>query len=145
MKRATYWFMVALGFSAMISLAAVPFTQETSAAENDNPSPSATVVDVTPDPTLNPFPSIDPCLDPETANVDCFPNATPAPDTCWDCLGNTLTDEETLLLVCSPDSLAENPQHREICYPDELFWSCDPDGWCESDGEDDPTGEGYDW
>jgi hypothetical protein len=142
MKQTTYTFMVALGFSAICSLASIPFSQGTSAAEAEVVAPVETLAPYV-EPEATPVP--DRCLNPETSSVDCFPNATPVPDTCWDCLGNTLTDEETLLLVCSPESLAENPQHFETCYEDEWIYSCDPDGWCEFDEGDDPTGEGYDW
>jgi len=79
------------------------------------------------------------------AEPDTEPATTPVVETCLDCFGGAATDEDELLLLCSPDNLADNPQDADLCYSDELFWSCDPDGWCESDGFDDPTGEGYDW
>lgn len=128
MNQKMYWFMVALGFSAIISLVATPFTQRTTAIEVDVVLPTQTVApSVKPDSTLIPEQS------------------TPVPSTCLDCGGDALTDEETLLLICSPESLEENPEYLAACYEDEWIWSCDPDGWCEFDGEDDPTGEGYDW
>jgi hypothetical protein len=50
------------------------------------------------------------CTDPQRASMDCFPDATPAPDNCWDCPGSTMTREEVFAAVCSPVSLKENPQ-----------------------------------
>ena len=75
------------------------------------------------------------------------PHTEPSPivNSCLDCLDVTLPDEDKLLRVCSPDNLADNPQDSNFCYADEWVWSCDPDGWCEFDEEEDPTGEGYDW
>ena len=128
MKRATYWFMVALGFSAICSLASIPFQQGSSAAGVDTTAPAIKVEYVAPAPTLAPR-----------------TEPTPIVETRPDNLGGEVADEDELLLVCSPEDLLGNPENLSTCYEDEWVWSCDPDGWCEHDEEDDPTGEGYDW
>jgi len=52
------------------------------------------------------------CTDPERSSMDCFPDATPAPDTCWDCKTPTLealpvpelTPEPTPTVVPTPEA-----------------------------------------
>ena len=52
------------------------------------------------------------CSDPERASMDCFPDATPVPDTCWDCGESTpeataepeLTPEPTPTVVPTPEA-----------------------------------------
>ena len=81
------------------------------------------------------------CTDPERASMDCFPDATPAPDNCWDCPGSTMTREEVFAAVCSPASLKENPQMLDECFPDKWEWVCFPEGNCEMYRRDlDPLG-----
>ena len=81
------------------------------------------------------------CADPERASVDCFPNATPTPDNCWDCEGSTMTEAEKLAAACTPAVLAANPQHLTLCFPDKWEWVCFPDGHCEMYRRDlDPLG-----
>ena len=81
------------------------------------------------------------CADPERASVDCFPNATPAPDNCWDCEGSTMTEAEKLAAACTPAVLAANPQHLDLCFPEKWAWVCFPDGHCEMYRRDlDPLG-----
>ena len=81
------------------------------------------------------------CTDPERSSMDCFPNATPAPDSCWDCEGNTMTEAEKLAAACTPAMLAANPQHLDLCFPDKWEWVCFPDGHCEMYRQDlDPLG-----
>jgi hypothetical protein len=83
------------------------------------------------------------CTDPETSSADCFPNATPAPDTCWDCEGSTMTTEEGRAIYCSPAFLKENPHMLDECFPDKWEWVCfsEPDGHCEMYRRDlDPLG-----
>ena len=81
------------------------------------------------------------CTDPERSSMDCFPNATPAPDSCWDCEGNTMTEAEKLAAACTPAVLAANPQHLALCFPDKWEWVCFPDGHCEMYRQDlDPLG-----
>ena len=86
------------------------------------------------------------CTDPERASMDCFPDATPAPDNCWDCPGSTMTREEVFAAVCSPASLKENPQMLDECFPDKWEWVCFPlppdgSGTCEMYRRDlDPLG-----
>lgn len=128
MKQVTYSFIVALGFSAICSLASIPFQQGASAAGVDVTAPAIQVEHVAPVPTLAP----------QTV-------PTPVVETRPDNPSGKVTDEDELLLLCSPDNLADNPQDSNLCYEDEWIWSCDPDGWCEFDEEDDPTGDGYDW
>jgi len=64
------------------------------------------------------------CSDPERSSMDCFPNATPAPDSCWDCEGSTMTEAEKLAAACTPAVLAANPQHLDLCFPDKWEWVC---------------------
>jgi hypothetical protein len=86
------------------------------------------------------------CTDPQRASMDCFPDATPAPDNCWDCPGSTMTREEVFAAVCSPASLKENPQMLDECFPDKWEWVCFPlppdgSGTCEMYRRDlDPLG-----
>ena len=42
------------------------------------------------------------CTDPQRATVDCFPDATPVPDTCWDC--KTPSPEPTPIVVPTPEA-----------------------------------------
>jgi hypothetical protein len=81
------------------------------------------------------------CTDPERASMDCFPDATPTPDNCWDCEGSTMTEAEKLAAACTPAMLAANPQHLDLCFPDKWAWVCFPDGHCEMYRRDlDPLG-----
>ena len=81
------------------------------------------------------------CTDPERSSMDCFPNATPAPDNCWDCEGSTMTEAEKLAAACAPAVVAANPQHLPLCFPDKWEWVCFPDGHCEMYRQDlDPLG-----
>ena len=81
------------------------------------------------------------CTDPQRASMDCFPDATPALDNCWDCPGSTMTREEVFAAVCSPASLKENPQMLDECWPEKWEWVCFPDGHCEMYRRDlDPLG-----
>jgi hypothetical protein len=86
------------------------------------------------------------CTDPQRASMDCFPDATPAPDNCWDCPGSTMTREEVFAAVCSPASLKANPQMLDECWPEKWAWVCFPlppdgNGNCEMYRRDlDPLG-----
>ena len=81
------------------------------------------------------------CTDPERSSMDCFPDATPAPDNCWDCEGSTMTEAEKLAAACTPAMLAANPQHLDLCFPEKWAWVCFPDGHCEMYRRDlDPLG-----
>jgi hypothetical protein len=64
------------------------------------------------------------CADPETSSADCFPNATPVTDTCWDCEGSTMTAEAARAIYCSPAFLEKNPQMLDECFPDKWEWVC---------------------
>ena len=81
------------------------------------------------------------CADPERASVDCFPDATPVPNTCWDCLGSTYTWAEARVWYCSEERVRENPLIVDECWPDKWEWVCFPDGHCEMYRQDlDPLG-----
>ena len=81
------------------------------------------------------------CTDPERSSMDCFPDATPTPDSCWDCEGTTMTESEKLAAACAPAVVAANPQHLPLCFPDKWEWVCFPDGHCEMYRQDlDPLG-----
>ena len=70
---------------------------------------------------------------PNAASYEPFtelPSPTPAPDSCWDCEGSTMTDAEKLAAACSPEVLAANPQHLDLCFPNQYVWTCHPDGTC---------------
>ena len=73
--------------------------------------------------------------------MDCFPDATPAPDSCWDCVDSSMTPEEGRAIYCSAQSLKENPQMLDECFPDKWEWVCFPEGNCEMYRRDlDPLG-----
>ena len=62
------------------------------------------------------------------------PSPTPGPVTgiegCWDCEGSTMTEAEKLAAACTPEVLATNPQHLDLCFPEKWAWVCftaDPD------------------
>jgi len=81
------------------------------------------------------------CTDPERSSMDCFPDATPAPDSCWDCVDSSMTPEEGRAIYCSAQSLKENPQMLDECFPDKWEWVCFPEGNCEMYRRDlDPLG-----
>ena len=56
------------------------------------------------------------------------PSPTPEPVTgiegCWDCEGSTMTEAEKLAAACTPEMLAANPQHLDLCFPDKWAWVC---------------------
>ena len=64
------------------------------------------------------------CTDPERSSMDCFPDATPTPDNCWDCEGTTMTEAEKLAAACAPAVVAANPQHLPLCFPKKWAWVC---------------------
>lgn len=86
------------------------------------------------------------CTDPETSSADCFPNATPVTDTCWDCEGSTMTAEAARAIYCSPAFLEKNPHMLDECFPEKWEWVCFPlppdgNGTCEMYRRDlDPLG-----
>jgi len=76
-----------------------------------------------------------------TAAIEASPEATPAPDTCWDCVDSSMTPEEGRAIYCSAQSLKENPQMLDECFPDKWEWVCFPEGNCEMYRRDlDPLG-----
>ena len=85
---------------------------------------------------------------PEAASYEPFtesPSPTPEPvsgiEGCWDCEGSTMTEAEKLAAACTPEVLATNPQHLDLCFPDKWEWVCFPDGHCEMYRQDlDPLG-----
>jgi hypothetical protein len=64
------------------------------------------------------------CTDPQRASMDCFPDATPAPDDCWDCEGSTWQAERPRSYYCSPEALIAHPQHLDLCFPEKWAWVC---------------------
>jgi hypothetical protein len=85
---------------------------------------------------LNPTPAPSP-----TAALETSPEATPVPDTCWDCVDSSMTPEEGRAIYCSAQSLKENPQMLDECFPDKWEWVCFPEGNCEMYRRDlDPLG-----
>jgi len=81
-----------------------------------------------------------------TAAIEASPEATPVPDTCWDCVDSSMTPEEGRAIYCSAQSLKENPQMLDECFPDKWEWVCFPlppdgSGTCEMYRRDlDPLG-----
>jgi len=109
-------------FAASVVLAMatlLPVAVFSAQGPNPTPEPSAAFV-VEPEVTTVP----ESCFDPETSSVDCFPDATPAPDSCWDCEGSTMTEAEKLAAACTPEVLATNPQHLDLCFPEKWAWVC---------------------
>jgi len=81
------------------------------------------------------------CADPERASVDCFPDATPVPDTCWDCPGSTYTWAEARVWYCTAERAQQEPWILDECWPEKWEWVCFPDGHCEMYRRDlDPLG-----
>jgi hypothetical protein len=88
------------------------------------------------------------CSDPETSSADCFPNATPTPDNCWDCEGTTMTEAERYAAACSAEMIQKYPSMLSTCFPKKWAWVCfteDPilniEGHCEMYRRDlDPLG-----
>ena len=86
--------------------------------------------------------ALNPTLEPSpTAAIEASPEVTPVPDTCWDCVDSSMTPEEGRAIYCSAQSLKENPQMLDECFPDKWEWVCFPDGHCEMYRRDlDPLG-----
>jgi hypothetical protein len=85
---------------------------------------------------------------PEAASYEPFtepPSPTTEPvsgiEGCWDCEGSTMTEAEKLAAACTPEVLATNPQHLDLCFPKKWAWVCFPDEHCEMYRRDlDPLG-----
>jgi hypothetical protein len=76
-----------------------------------------------------------------TTDLEVSPETTPVPDTCWDCVDSSMTSEEGRAIYCSAQSLKENPQMLDECFPDKWEWVCFPEGNCEMYRRDlDPLG-----
>jgi len=86
------------------------------------------------------------CSDPERSSMDCFPDGTPVPDTCWDCLGSTYTWAEARVWYCTAERAKQEPWILDECWPEKWEWVCFPlppdgDGNCEMYRRDlDPLG-----
>ena len=86
------------------------------------------------------------CADPERASVDCFPDATPVPNTCWDCPGSTYTWAEARVWYCTAERAQQEPWILDECWPEKWEWVCFPlppdgNGTCEMYRRDlDPLG-----
>ena len=75
---------------------------------------------------LNPMPEPSPTTVLETS-PDATPtadNATPTPDTCWDCEGNTMTEAERYAAACSAEMLQKYPSMLSTCFPKKWAWVC---------------------
>jgi hypothetical protein len=163
MKRIRPLFAASVILAMATLLPVAVFSVEPPAAPEPAQGTSSTIVDVNGDPAAlaaicervaageivegvvydcSAFPAFQiVCTDPQRASMDCFPDATPAPDSCWDCPGSTMTEAEKLAAVCSPASLKENPQMLDECFPDKWEWVCFPEGNCEMYRRDlDPLG-----
>jgi len=163
MKRIRPLFVASIILALATLLPVVVFSVEPPAAPEPAQGTSSTVVDVNGDPAAlaaicervaageivegviydcSAFPAFQiVCTDPERSSMDCFPDATPAPDSCWDCAGSSMTPEEGRAIYCSAQSLKENPQMLDECFPDKWEWVCFPEGHCEMYRRDlDPLG-----
>jgi hypothetical protein len=86
------------------------------------------------------------CTDPERSSMDCLPDATPVPNTCWDCLGSTYTWAEARVWYCTAERAEEEPWILDECWPEKWEWVCFPlppdgNGNCEMYRRDlDPLG-----
>jgi hypothetical protein len=86
------------------------------------------------------------CTDPERSSTDCLPDATPVPNTCWDCLGSTYTWAEARVWYCTAERAQQEPWILDECWPDKWEWVCFPlppdgNGNCEMYRRDlDPLG-----
>ena len=163
MKRIRPLFAASVALALATLLPVAVFSVEPPAAPEPARETSSTIVDVNGDPAAlaaicervaageivegviydcSAFPAFQiVCTDPERSSMDCFPNATPAPDSCWDCEGSTMTESEKLAAACAPAVVAANPQHLPLCFPDKWEWVCFPDGHCEMYRQDlDPLG-----
>jgi hypothetical protein len=86
------------------------------------------------------------CTDPERSSTDCLPDATPVPNTCWDCLGSTYTWAEARVWYCTAERAEEEPWILDECWPEKWEWVCFPlppdgNGNCEMYRRDlDPLG-----
>ena len=163
MKRIQPLFAASVVLAMATLLPVAVFSVEPPAAPEPAQGTSSTIVDVNGDPAAlaaicervaagetverviydcSAFPAFQiVCSDPERASMDCFPDGTPAPDSCWDCEGSTMTEAEKLAAACTPAVLAANPQHLALCFPEKWEWVCFPDGHCEMYRQDlDPLG-----
>jgi hypothetical protein len=86
------------------------------------------------------------CTDPERSSTDCFPDATPVPNTCWDCPGSTYTWAEARVWYCTAERAQLEPWILDECWPEKWEWVCFPlppdgNGNCEMYRRDlDPLG-----
>jgi len=146
MKRIRPLFVASVILALATLLPVAVFSVELPAVPEPARSTSSTIVDVNGDPAAlaaicervaagetverviydcSAFPAFQiVCSDPERASMDCFPDGTPAPDSCWDCEGSTMTEAEKLAAACTPAMLAANPQHLDLCFPEKWAWVC---------------------
>jgi hypothetical protein len=146
MKRIRPLFAVSVVLAMATLLPVAVFSVEPPAVPEPARSTSSTVVDVNGDPAAlaaicervaageivegviydcSAFPAFQiVCTDPERSSMDCFPDATPTPDNCWDCEGSTMTEAEKLAAACAPAVVAANPQHLPLCFPKKWAWVC---------------------
>jgi len=146
MKRIRPLFVASVILALATLLPVAVFSAEPPAVPEPARSTSSTVVDVNGDPAAlaaicervaageivegviydcSAFPAFQiVCTDPERSSMDCFPDATPTPDNCWDCEGTTMTEAEKLAAACAPAVVAANPQHLPLCFPKKWAWVC---------------------
>jgi len=146
MKRIRPLFVASVILALATLLPVAVFSVEPPAVPEPARSTSSTVVDVNGDPAAlaaicervaageivegviydcSAFPAFQiVCTDPERSSMDCFPDATPTPDNCWDCEGTTMTEAEKLAAACAPAVVAANPQHLPLCFPKKWAWVC---------------------
>ena len=146
MKRIRPLFVASVILALATLLPVAVFSVEPPAAPEPARSTSSTVVDVNGDPAAlaaicervaageivegviydcSAFPAFQiVCSDPERSSMDCFPDATPAPDTCWDCEGNTMTEAERYAAACSAEMLQKYPSMLSTCFPKKWAWVC---------------------
>ena len=170
MKRIRQLFVASVILALATLLPVAVFSVEPPAVPEPAQGTSSTIVDVNGDPAAlaavcervaageiverviydcSAFPAFQiVCTDPERSSMDCFPDATPAPDSCWDCEGSTMTEAERYAAACSAEMIQKNPSMLSTCFPKKWAWVCFPEdpilnieGHCEMYRRDlDPLG-----
>ena len=168
MKRIRQLFVASVILALATLLPVAVFSVEPPAVPEPAQGTSSTVVDVNGDPAAlaaicervaageivervvydcSAFPAFQiVCTDPERSSTDCLPDATPVPNTCWDCLGRTYTWAEARVWYCTAERAEEEPWILDECWPEKWEWVCFPlppdgNGNCEMYRRDlDPLG-----
>ena len=168
MKRIRPLFVASVILALATLLPVAVFSVEPPAAPEPAQDTSSTIVDVNGDPAAlaaicervaageivervvydcSAFPAFQiVCTDPERSSTDCLPDATPVPNTCWDCLGSTYTWAEARVWYCTAERAQQEPWILDECWPEKWEWVCFPlppdgNGNCEMYRRDlDPLG-----